>query len=134
MFVLDTNVACELMRPAPAPTVAAWIAERNAEDLFLTAVSEADRQDGDGADLDLCAGRTALEGRLPDVARSIAGDGNLRVPHAINLDPLWPQQLRKGFDVTGERHCSFPQKVVVPLHDRTLVLHFIVWHEVLFDP
>ena len=42
MFVLDTNVASELMRPAPASTVAAWIAERDAEDLFLTAVSEAE--------------------------------------------------------------------------------------------
>ena len=42
MFVLDTNVASELMRPAPAPSVATWIAERNAKDLFLTAVSEAE--------------------------------------------------------------------------------------------
>ena len=42
MFVLDTNVASELMRPAPASTVAAWIAERDAGELFLTAVSEAE--------------------------------------------------------------------------------------------
>ena len=42
MFVIDTNVASELMRSAPAPTVAAWIAERDAEELFLTAVSEAE--------------------------------------------------------------------------------------------
>ena len=42
MFVIDTNVASELMRPAPASTVAAWIAEQDAEDLFLTAVSEAE--------------------------------------------------------------------------------------------
>ena len=42
MFVIDTNVASELMRPEPAPTVAAWITERNAEELFLTAVSEAE--------------------------------------------------------------------------------------------
>ena len=42
MFVIDTNVASELMRPAPAPTVAAWIAERDAEELYLTAVSEAE--------------------------------------------------------------------------------------------
>ena len=42
MFVIDTNVASELMRPAPAPTVAAWIAARDAEELFLTAVSEAE--------------------------------------------------------------------------------------------
>ena len=42
MFVLDTNVVSELMRPAPAPTVAAWIAERRAEEMFLTAISEAE--------------------------------------------------------------------------------------------
>ena len=42
MFVIDTNVASELMRPAPASTVAAWIAEQDAEDQFLTAVSEAE--------------------------------------------------------------------------------------------
>ena len=42
MFVLDTNVASELMRPAPASTVAAWITQRNAEELFLTAVGEAE--------------------------------------------------------------------------------------------
>ena len=30
------------MRPEPAPTVAAWITERNAEELFLTEVSEAE--------------------------------------------------------------------------------------------
>ena len=30
------------MRSAPASTVAAWIAERDAEELFLTAVSEAE--------------------------------------------------------------------------------------------
>ena len=42
MFVIDTNVASELMRLEPAPTVAAWIAERDAEELYLTAVSEAE--------------------------------------------------------------------------------------------
>ena len=42
MFVLDTNVASELMRPAPASKVAAWIGELDAEALFLTAVTEAE--------------------------------------------------------------------------------------------
>ena len=42
MFVINTNVASELMRSALASTVAAWIAERDAEELFLTAVSEAE--------------------------------------------------------------------------------------------
>ena len=42
MFVIDTNVASEIMKPAPAPAVAGWIAARDAEELFLTAVSEAE--------------------------------------------------------------------------------------------
>ena len=42
MLVLDTNVASELMRPDSAPVVTAWIAERDAREMFLTAVSEAE--------------------------------------------------------------------------------------------
>ncbi len=42
MFVIDTNVASELMKPAPAPAVAGWIAAWDAEELFLTAISEAE--------------------------------------------------------------------------------------------
>ena len=33
MFAIDTNVASELMRPEPAPAVAAWIAERHAQEM-----------------------------------------------------------------------------------------------------
>jgi len=46
MFVLDTNVASELMRPAPSTAVTKWIADRNAKELFLTAVSEAELRYG----------------------------------------------------------------------------------------
>ncbi len=46
MFVIDTNVASELIRPAPTPTVVAWIAERDAQDMFLTAISEAELRYG----------------------------------------------------------------------------------------
>ena len=42
MYVLDTNVASELMRSTPAPTVTAWVAERDMNDMFLTAISEAE--------------------------------------------------------------------------------------------
>ena len=42
MFILDTNVASELMRPEPAAAVTAWIDERDAQDMYLTAVSEAE--------------------------------------------------------------------------------------------
>ena len=42
MFVIDTNVASELMRPEPTAVVAAWIGARDAQDMYLTAVSEAE--------------------------------------------------------------------------------------------
>ena len=42
MFLPDKNVASELMWPVPAVAVTAWIAERDAENLLLTAVSEAE--------------------------------------------------------------------------------------------
>ena len=46
MFVLDTNVVSELMRPVPHPVIASWVAERidifnpwdgATSNLFLTA-------------------------------------------------------------------------------------------------
>lgn len=42
MYVIDTNVASELMRPSPVPAVATWTAGRDAEEMYLTAVSEAE--------------------------------------------------------------------------------------------
>ena len=42
MIVLDTNVASELGEANPNPHVAAWFARQNLEDLFITAVSEAE--------------------------------------------------------------------------------------------
>lgn len=46
MLVIDTNVASDLMRPTPTPSVVAWIAERNAATMYLTAVSEAELRFG----------------------------------------------------------------------------------------
>ncbi len=42
MFVLDTNVVSELMRPEPEPSVAAWLGQHPATRLFFTAVGEAE--------------------------------------------------------------------------------------------
>ena len=46
MYAIDINVASELMRPTPAAAVAAWVAEQNAVDLVLTAISEAELRYG----------------------------------------------------------------------------------------
>lgn len=46
MLILDTNVVSELMRPAPDPAIASWVAERATSSLFLTAVTEAELRYG----------------------------------------------------------------------------------------
>jgi toxin FitB len=42
MIVLDTNVLSEVMKTAPEPAVAAWLARGNASDFFTTSVTEAE--------------------------------------------------------------------------------------------
>lgn len=42
MFVLDTNVVSELMRDAADPAVLAWVDAQPTDDLFVTAVTEAE--------------------------------------------------------------------------------------------
>ncbi len=42
MILLDTNVISELLRPAPAPRVEAWLGAQNGSDVHLSAVSEAE--------------------------------------------------------------------------------------------
>ena len=46
MFVLDTNVVSELLRPAPNPAVVAWVAGRPGGNLFLTAIGEGELRFG----------------------------------------------------------------------------------------
>ena len=46
MIVLDTNVVSELLRPAPAPAVEAWLAGQDGADIYLTAISEAELRYG----------------------------------------------------------------------------------------
>ena len=46
MIILDANAVSELMRPAPEPAVEKWVANQEAADLFLTAVTEAELRYG----------------------------------------------------------------------------------------
>ena len=45
-MLLDTNVVSELMRESPEPSVARWVPGHPVEDLFLSAVSEAELRYG----------------------------------------------------------------------------------------
>lgn len=42
MIILDTNVISEIFRPGPAPKVLSWVEAQNAEELFTTAITEAE--------------------------------------------------------------------------------------------
>ena len=46
MFILDTNVVSELMRPVPEPALKSWIADRATSSMFLTSVCEAELRFG----------------------------------------------------------------------------------------
>ena len=42
MIVLDTNVASELMQPAPEPLVRDWVRSRRVDELYTTAITVAE--------------------------------------------------------------------------------------------
>ena len=46
MVVIDTNIVSELMRGEPSAEVLAWIDDRSAQELFVTAVTEAEVRTG----------------------------------------------------------------------------------------
>ncbi len=46
MIVLDTNIVSELLKPAPAPRVEAWLAAQDGASLYFTAVGEAELRHG----------------------------------------------------------------------------------------
>ncbi len=46
MFLLDTNVVSELLRPSPDPMVESWVADRLAAELHFSAVGEAELRYG----------------------------------------------------------------------------------------
>ena len=46
MILLDTNVVSELMRKSPDPAVEVWVASHTVEDLFFSAVGEAELRYG----------------------------------------------------------------------------------------
>ena len=46
MIVLDTNVVSELLRPAPAKQVEAWLSAQDGATVYFTAVGEAELRHG----------------------------------------------------------------------------------------
>ena len=48
VFLLDTNIVSELLRPSPDPAVETWIGDRRATDLYFSAIGEAELRYGVG--------------------------------------------------------------------------------------
>ena len=46
MILLDTNVVSELLRPSPDPVVSTWVGDRQATDLYFSAIGEAELRYG----------------------------------------------------------------------------------------
>ena len=68
MFLLDTNVVSELLRPSPDPVVETWVGDRRATDLYFSAIGEAELRYGVAI---LPAGRrqTALASAIEAILR-----------------------------------------------------------------
>ncbi len=65
MILLDTNVVTELMRSSPEPAVEAWIAGHPVEELFFSAVGE--------AELRCCVAVMPMDRRRDRLASEIEG-------------------------------------------------------------
>lgn len=46
MFLLDTNIISELLRPSPDPAVETWVGDRRATDLYFSTIGEAELRYG----------------------------------------------------------------------------------------
>ncbi len=101
MILLDTNVVSELMRKSPDPAVEAWVRGHPVEDLFFSAVGEAELRYGaavlpavsetenkrEDADRDE-SGRVHCEVAGVGVAGSLRGTGTF--PCTLILPPCRP--------------------------------------------
>ena len=72
MILLDTNVVSELLRPVPDPAVEVWVGNREARQLYFSAVGEAELRYG-VAILPVGRRRTALASAIEDILREDFG-------------------------------------------------------------
>jgi len=73
MFILDTNVVSELIRKAPDSAVEAWAGKHALEDLFFSAVGEAELRYG-AAILPAGRRRASLVSNIEAMLRDAFGD------------------------------------------------------------
>ncbi len=96
MFLLDTNVVSELLRPSPAPVVETWVGGRRATDLYFSAIGEAELRYGVAI---LPAGR-----RRAALASAI--EAILREDFADRILPFDSDAARQYADIAAARRSA----------------------------
>lgn len=88
MIIIDTNVVSELLRPIPDVAVETWLGQQDAQDIYLTAVSEGELLYGvaimpEGRRRDTLA--TAIEGILREefAGRILPYDSDAAAAYAV---------------------------------------------------
>ena len=96
MFLLDTNIVSELLRPRPNPTVETWVGDRRATDLYFSAIGEAELRYGVAI---LPAGRrqTALASAIEAI---------LREDFADRILPFDSEAAREYADMAAARRAA----------------------------
>lgn len=96
MFLLDTNIISELLRPSPDPAVETWVDDRRATDLYFSAIGEAELHYGVAV---LPAGR-----RRPALASAI--EAILREDFTDRILPFDREAARDYADIAAMRRAA----------------------------
>ncbi len=87
MIILDTNVVSELLRPAPAPQVEAWLSAQDGANVYLTTVVEINRErltTMDKRALSVCYGKTGIFGEGWTAKNNVlGGETGIRTPDRL---------------------------------------------------
>ena len=94
MFLLDTNVVSELLRPYPEPDVVKWVEDYQSTDFYLSAISEAE----------LLYGVAILPPGRRKEALASAIDAILREDFAHRILPFDSGAAREYASIASARH------------------------------
>lgn len=96
MFLLDTNVVSELLRPSPEPVVETWVGDHQATDLYFSAIGEAELRYGVAI---LPAGRR-------QIALASAIEAILREDFVDRILPFDSDAAREYADIAAARRSA----------------------------
>ena len=96
MYLLDTNVVSELLRPSPVPVVETWVGGRRATDLYFSAIGEAE----------LRYGVTILPAGRRQTALATAIEAILREDFVDRILPFDSEAAREYADIAAMRRSA----------------------------